>query len=95
MPIEELAEKCFMSLSSLCHFFKEDFGISVKKYIIQKRMIGAHQAILDGGSSKDISILFGFNDYSTFYRSYQKYYGYPPSETRKRNENGIKTEKKH
>ena len=81
MSLEKLAAECFLSVSAISHIFKEDFGISIKKYILQKRVIGAHQALTAGSSSKEISLAFGFPDYSAFYRSYKQYFGYAPSET--------------
>jgi len=81
--LEELAARCFLSVSSVSHIFKEDFGISIKKYILQKRMIGAHQSLMAGSSSKEVSLAFGFTDYSAFYRAYKQYYGYAPSETKR------------
>ena len=35
------------------------------------------------GNSKEISLAFGFPDYSAFYRAYRQYYGYAPSETKR------------
>ena len=79
LSLEEIAGKCFLSVSSVSHIFKEDFGISIKKYILQKRMIGAQQALLTGMSSKEVSLAYGFTEYSTFYRAYKQYYGVAPS----------------
>ena len=83
LSLEDLAAVCFLSVSSVSHIFKEDFGISIKKYILQKRMISAHQALAAGGSSKEISHALGFTDYSAFYRAYKQYYGCAPSETKR------------
>ena len=81
LSLEEIAGKCFLSVSSVSHIFKEDFGISIKKYILQKRMIGAQRALMAGMGSKEVSLAYGFAEYSAFYRAYKQYYGVAPSHT--------------
>ena len=76
-----LADLFFCSVSSLCHSFKKDFGISIKKYILQKRIHGAKAAIRQGEKPEEVAGKFGFTSYSTFYREYKKYLGISPSET--------------
>ncbi len=90
LSLEEIARECFLSVSSICHLFREDFGISIKKYILQKRMNGARLALLAGGSCNEVSISFGFSTYSEFYRAYRQYYGCAPSETDKQPANGSR-----
>lgn len=77
--LEMLAQKFFCSVSSLCHTFKKDFGISIKKYILQKRLNAAKMAIRRGEKIEEASIKCGFVNYSTFYRDYKKYFGESPS----------------
>ena len=78
--IEFLAERFHISESSLWHIFKDDFGISIKKYIMQKRMSAAHQAISEGMQAKEAALSCGYGNYSAFYRCFTEYFGYPPSE---------------
>ena len=33
LDLSSLSRRFHISVSSLCHIFKEDFGISIKKYI--------------------------------------------------------------
>ena len=94
LPLAEIARECFLSVSSVCHLFREDFGISIKKYILQKRMNGARLALLAGGSCKEVSISFGFSTYSEFYRAYRQYYGCATSETDRQPANGSMREAK-
>ena len=84
LTLEELAAGCFHSVSLICHTFKKDFGISIKKYILQKRMIGARQALREGKSGKEVCLAFGFTEYSTFFRAYRQYFGYAPSATKEK-----------
>ena len=81
--LSAIAEQFFLSISSIRHIFKEDFGLSIKQYILQKRIAAARQALCAGENPKEISTRCGFSDYSTFYRAYRKYYGSAPSQTKK------------
>lgn len=77
--IDRLALLFHISESSLWHTFKSDFGISIKKYIMQKRMNAAYSAIKSGMSAQEAAQLCGYKNYSAFYRCYMAYYGHSPS----------------
>ena len=81
IDLNMLSNRFFCSVSSLCHIFKSNFGISIKKYIIQKRINVAKIALQRGEKPEEISVKCGFSNYSTFYRDYKKYFGVTPSET--------------
>lgn len=74
-----LANKFNYSISHICHVFKECYGISIKKYILQKRLSCIHSEILLGGKIQYISRAYGFKDYPAFFRLYKKEFGVPPS----------------
>ena len=78
--IESLAKHLHISSSSLSHIFKADFGISIKKYILQKRMNAAHYALKNGKRAEEAAFLCGYTNYSAFYRSFVGYFGYSPSD---------------
>ena len=82
--LQKMSDSFHFSVSSLCHTFKRDFGISIKKYIIQKRMTASFLALQNGGKPEEVCSMYGFSNYSTFYRAYIKYFGISPSETRLR-----------
>ena len=81
IDLNMLATRFLYSVSSLCHIFKSNFGISIKKYIIQKRINVAKIALQRGEKPEEVSVKCGFSNYSTFYRDYKKYFGVTPSET--------------
>ena len=83
ISINDIAEYVFLSPSSISHKFKDDFGISIKKYITEKRMNEIRICIQNGKKPQELSEEFGFSNYSTFYRSYCKHFGIPPSHTKK------------
>ena len=81
IDLNMLSNRFFCSVSSLCHVFKISFGISIKKYVIQKRVNAAKIALQRGEKPEEVCVKCGFCNYSTFYRDYKKYLGVSPSET--------------
>lgn len=81
LDLKKLSSETHFSVSSLCHIFKEDFGISIKKYIIQKRMNSAHLDLQNGENPEYVCMKYGFSNYSTFYRDYKKHFGIASSKT--------------
>lgn len=81
ISLEDIAGHFFLSVSSVAHVFKNDFGISIKKYIIEKRINEMHRCLQKGDKPQEVADEFGFANYSTFYRSYYKHFGIPPSHT--------------
>ena len=77
--LNKIADTFFVSVSTACHYFKEDFGVSIKQYIIEKKMIDAKILVDKGYKAQDICITLGFENYSTFFRAYKKRYGVSPS----------------
>ncbi len=84
ITLRDIAEHFFLSVSSVSHIFKDNFGVSIKKYIIEKRMNEIRICLQNGEKPQAVSNDFGFSNYSTFYRSYCKHFGIPPSHTPKK-----------
>lgn len=80
LTLEKIAEHFYLSPSSASHIFKNDFGISIKKYILQKRVTEARFDIRQGMHPEEVSLAYGFTNYSTFYRAYKKQFGVSPSD---------------
>ena len=55
-------------------------GISLMKYIRQKRLLMARHLLEKGERPLSIYSKCGFSDYTTFYKAYVKYFGKAPSE---------------
>lgn len=85
LNLKTIADNFYIAESTLSHVFKKDFGISVKKYLIQKRITEAHLLILKGIKPQTVANELSFENYSTFYRAYKNYYKKPPSTYNKKN----------
>lgn len=73
-----LAEKFFLSTSQFSRIFKQATGAAPWEYILIKRLTAAKEKIRRGDSAQCAAEKCRFGDYSTFYRSYVKYFGCSP-----------------
>ena len=76
LKLDELAKRFALSRSVFVLLFSQMAGMPVKRYINQKRI---EQAIalcaVPSLSVKEISVLVGYQDLSTFYRNFKKLAG--------------------
>jgi len=82
MKIGELHRLCGISDTYFRRLFVAQFGVSPKKYVINKRITQA-KSILDGGefsSIGEVAALSGFDDPLYFSKVFKQTYGAPPSE---------------
>lgn len=73
ITVQTLTEKFHYSKSFLNIEFKRQMKIPLMTYIRYKKVIAAHQLIISGTKKSDAAEAMGFDDYSTFYRTYRKY----------------------
>lgn len=79
ITLDDLARHASRSKSSVCHLFEQKMNISPKQYIIQKKMALAAKRIRDGVSPTLAATQIGYENYSDFYRMYQKHFGSSPT----------------
>lgn len=72
IAIEELATKFFVSKYYLCHKFKKATNISIKEYVLQKRIALAKRLLESGVKPTAVASQCGFIEYSTFYRAFKR-----------------------
>lgn len=77
--IQAVAEQLFISESYFYRLFQKELHKSPKKYLLEKRLILAQKLLLNGEKPTAVFRQCGFGDYTSFYRNYLSFFGYPPS----------------
>ena len=78
ITIDDLARQFFVSNSTISHLFKQKMGVSLYRYITQRRLIAAKALITQKVPMEEIAHMVGFVDYSTFYRAFKQEFGISP-----------------
>ena len=82
LNVELLAKTVNVSPSFLTHKFQKEVGISLHRYIVQKRMVYAKERIDLGERPSKIYVDCGYRDYSSFYKAYLNFFGVSPSQNK-------------
>ena len=82
LTVEKIAGEFYLSKSYVSHLFRESTGLSVYKYLTKKRLDAICAAVHSGTPIGESCLTYGFQDYSSFYRAFQKEYGMSPSSYR-------------
>lgn len=82
VTLEDMAHQLYVSKSTLSQLFHHKLGVSVHRYLTQRRLISAKSLILEGIPLEDVGTVVGFSDYSTFYRAFRQEYGISPRQFR-------------
>ena len=86
ITLDDIASSLFISKSSISHLFREEMKISVKQYVLHKKLGIAVGLIEDGKLLTEVAETVGYENYANFYRMYKKITGKSPRES-KRSEN--------
>lgn len=78
LSIESISENFYISKYYLMHKFKKETGYTLHNYILQKRLLMSKDLIVNGEPIVKASIQCGFNDYSSFLRSFKKLFKKSP-----------------
>ncbi len=83
LSMETLCSLLYVSHSSLCKVFRQEYGMTPLKYLIQVRMQHASKLLLESNLPvKNIAELSGYNDEIHFMKTFKKYYETTPTEYR-------------
>ncbi len=83
LTLEMLAKKSFVSVNQLCKLFKKQFGTTVAKYVMSKRICEAKKMLAQGKSVSEAAASCGFSDYANFIRVFKKFVGISPGKYHK------------
>lgn len=82
--LPDIANHCYVSISSLQKSFRYAFGISINDYILRRRFSRAAKDLLETGDGiLQISLKYGYSNAESFTRGFRKVWGINPSEFRK------------
>ena len=80
LSIEDLCRELYVTRGHLHHLFVTHLQTTPKKYITEKRLFRAKRELRQGKTPTAVYQECGFADYTSFYRNYKTFFGYPPSE---------------
>ena len=78
--LDDIAAAAFVSKSTVSHIFLSEMKISVKQYILHKKLSYAAHLIADGTRATEAARLIGYENYANFYKAYRKIFGRAPKE---------------
>ena len=79
ITLDSLSKASNFSKSYISNSFKFYMKTSIMQYVRTKKILAAHKMIENGDKPYQVAKKLGFDDYSTFYRSYLSIIGYAPS----------------
>ena len=86
ITMEELSQITHLNPDYMTRVFKRETGISIKKYVIKKKMELAKQLLQTTEASvSEIALEVGYDNFSYFIKLFQKHYGITPKRFRKKN----------
>jgi AraC family transcriptional regulator len=86
IALAELATECGLSPGRFMRTFKKSFGVSVRRYLLHKRIQAAKSVLLHSNKSLlEIALEVGFTDQSAFNRSFRAITGTSPGRWRRAN----------
>jgi AraC-like DNA-binding protein len=83
--MEELAQQCGLSVGHFARAFRQTFGSSFHKYLLEARVARAQEMLVRSPASlTQIAVEIGYADQPTFTESFTRVVGMPPGRYRRR-----------
>lgn len=89
ITLGKLAEAFYMNSTSISRQFKKHTGLTLRSYILSRRIELAKSLLSDGMSITDACFQSGFGDYANFIRSFTKMVGISPGKYIKQRREAI------
>ena len=83
LSLESISENIFVSKYHLSHLFKSETNITLHQFVLKKRLLYAKHLIEKGRAIKELYLECGFQDESTFFRSFKAEFAITPNQYRK------------
>ena len=83
LKISKLAQAYSYTENYICSQFVRQTGITLKQYILTKKLTLAKQFLENGLSVTETAEACGFNDYTNFIRTFKKVTGATPGKFRR------------
>lgn len=80
VSLNELENKFFINKFHLCHLFKKITGFTLLEYMNYKKVLEAREKLKKGRPVGEVWVNLGFDDYSSFFRTFKKITGISPKE---------------
>ena len=83
IEVKSLSEMAGYSEYHFCQLFQSVTGLSVKQYLVCRRLKHAVYDISQGVKKQEAAYAYGFDTYAGFYKAFYREYGMSPSEYQK------------
>ena len=83
LSVEDIAQNLGINRIYLSRIFKEEFGMSIKQYIISVRMNYAKQFLESGYSVAEVAEMVGYSDSFGFSKMFKSHFGISPINLKK------------
>lgn len=83
ISVTELSQQAGYSEYHFCQLFQQVTGLSVRQYLVCRRLKHAIYEIYQGAQKQEVAYKYGFDTYAGFYKAFYREYGMSPSEYQK------------
>ena len=80
LTLDQIADDLYVSKYYASHVVKQQIGLSLHQYILQKRLRQCALELAQGRPVTKVYLAHGFHDYSSFFRAFKKMYSLPPKD---------------